>query len=310
MPNITKTKVKNPKTGRVTITKTNERTGVTKTITRGGGKGRTVEYKEGMPKVYRDNPQWAEEDLKPAYKKGGAKKSVAKKPMMKYGGSKKPLRKAQYGDSVMGTPTLKDVGVKNVYQGPLSEADYNALNTLYGDSSKSSGIGEKMRNAPRILQKDNTLRGPKVKITESSGNEYMRNRAENYLRSPSANVKSNYQRSGTGLSDEAGEAYSPNEKDMYSMESKKRGGAKKAMMKKGGATKTVYKKGGTVSKPKMKKAGPVVKPKMKSGGATKFGMLSVKAGVDKNPKPTAADRIAGAKMNKKKMGGSTKAKKK
>ena len=25
-------------------------------------------------------------------------------------------------------------------------------------------------------------------------------------------------------------------------------------------------------------------------------MLSVKAGIDKNPKPTAADRIAGAKM--------------
>ena len=27
-------------------------------------------------------------------------------------------------------------------------------------------------------------------------------------------------------------------------------------------------------------------------------MISVKAGVDKNPKPTAADRIAGAKMKK------------
>lgn len=35
--------------------------------------------------------------------------------------------------------------------------------------------------------------------------------------------------------------------------------------------------------------------KMKAGGATKFGMLSVKAGIDNNPKPTAADRIAGAK---------------
>ena len=43
------------------------------------------------------------------------------------------------------------------------------------------------------------------------------------------------------------------------------------------------------------------RPKFKSGGS--FGMLSVKAGIDKNPKPTAADRIAGAKMNKKKMGG-------
>lgn len=37
------------------------------------------------------------------------------------------------------------------------------------------------------------------------------------------------------------------------------------------------------------------KKKAKDGG--KFGMLSVKAGIDKNPKPTAADRIAGAKMN-------------
>lgn len=45
-------------------------------------------------------------------------------------------------------------------------------------------------------------------------------------------------------------------------------------------------------------------------GGSSFGMLSVKAGVDKNPKPTAADRIAGAKMSKKKMGGVTKLKKK
>ena len=30
-----------------------------------------------------------------------------------------------------------------------------------------------------------------------------------------------------------------------------------------------------------------------------FGMLSVKAGIDKNPKPTQADRIAGAKMRNK-----------
>ena len=40
-------------------------------------------------------------------------------------------------------------------------------------------------------------------------------------------------------------------------------------------------------------------PSFKKGGSS-FGMLSVKAGVDKNPRATAADRIAGAKMNKKK----------
>jgi hypothetical protein len=42
-----------------------------------------------------------------------------------------------------------------------------------------------------------------------------------------------------------------------------------------------------------KKAKAKAKPKAEKGG--KFGMLSVKAGIDKNPKPTQADRIAGAK---------------
>jgi hypothetical protein len=49
------------------------------------------------------------------------------------------------------------------------------------------------------------------------------------------------------------------------------------------------------------------KPKMKEGGSTKFGMLSVKKGVDNNPNATQADRIAGATMKK---GGSVKSKKK
>ena len=42
---------------------------------------------------------------------------------------------------------------------------------------------------------------------------------------------------------------------------------------------------------------------MKDGGKVdKFGMLSVKAGVDKNPKATKADKIVGAKKSGKKMG--------
>jgi hypothetical protein len=40
----------------------------------------------------------------------------------------------------------------------------------------------------------------------------------------------------------------------------------------------------------------VMERKMAKGGSSNFGMLSVKAGVDNNPNPTAADRIAGAKM--------------
>ena len=50
------------------------------------------------------------------------------------------------------------------------------------------------------------------------------------------------------------------------------------------------------------KKGKDVKKKTKGGGSD-FGMLSVKAGIDKNPNPTQADRIAGAKMRKKAMGG-------
>jgi hypothetical protein len=43
------------------------------------------------------------------------------------------------------------------------------------------------------------------------------------------------------------------------------------------------------------------KPMMKSGGTSPFGILSIIAGIDNNPKPTAADRISGAKMKNKKM---------
>ena len=43
------------------------------------------------------------------------------------------------------------------------------------------------------------------------------------------------------------------------------------------------------------------KPMMKEGGRSPFGILSIIAGIDNNPKPTAADRIAGAKKGNKKM---------
>lgn len=54
-----------------------------------------------------------------------------------------------------------------------------------------------------------------------------------------------------------------------------------------------------VGKRMLKRAAPMMKSggtkKAENGKKTPFGMLSVKAGVDKNPNPTAADRIAGAK---------------
>ena len=52
----------------------------------------------------------------------------------------------------------------------------------------------------------------------------------------------------------------------------------------GGMTRNMYSKGSNGKKKNKKKA---------------FGMLSVKAGIDKNPNPTQADRIAGAKMKNK-----------
>jgi hypothetical protein len=80
-------------------------------------------------------------------------------------------------------------------------------------------------------------------------------------------------------------------------------------MKKGGSTSRAVQtscKNGLVRMPDGR-CGTRETPSFKKGGST-FGMLSVKAGVDKNPRPTAADRIAGAKMSKKKMGGATKKK--
>ena len=54
------------------------------------------------------------------------------------------------------------------------------------------------------------------------------------------------------------------------------------------------------------KKGKDVEKKKAKGGGSDFGMLSVKAGIDKNPNATQADRIAGATKGKKRtmaMGG-------
>ena len=53
--------------------------------------------------------------------------------------------------------------------------------------------------------------------------------------------------------------------------------------------------GGMMGRPMYKKGS-----KKAVGKKSNFGMLSVKAGIDNNPNPTQADRIAGAKMKNKK----------
>jgi len=191
--------------------------------------------------------------VKKVVAKTPVRKTVAKKPMMKKGGSmKKPLRKAQYGDGMIGTPSLKDVGVKNVYQGPLNKSDYENLNKLYPVNTETPRL-ESTVMAPRVLQKDKTVKGPKVRMSQSAGNQYMQNRVANYLRS------------GRTLdSDPEFGAYAPKEQDLYSVEGKKRGGAKKTVMKKGGAMKKSLPKAGPGKIIKaigtgIKKAGKVVK---------------------------------------------------
>jgi len=78
---------------------------------------------------------------------------------------------------------------------------------------------------------------------------------------------------------------------------------KNPILKRGGITQEIVGMPGyNTNTSTMKKGGA----KYKAGGATKFGMLSVKAGIDNNPKATAADRIAGAKKNKRAKRGSGK----
>ena len=63
-------------------------------------------------------------------------------------------------------------------------------------------------------------------------------------------------------------------------------GPRKAMMYGGAAKRKPMMYGGMATKKKKKMAA--------GGNTSKFGMLSVNAGMDNNPMPTAADRIAGA----------------
>ena len=92
----------------------------------------------------------------------------------------------------------------------------------------------------------------------------------------------------------------------------KTGGAVKKKMAKGGSVRKKYDAGGGVIPSSPIVASPIQgrttnRPMagntMKKGGSTSFGMLSVKKGVDNNPRPTKADQIAGATM---KRGGSVK----
>jgi len=110
----------------------------------------------------------------------------------------------------------------------------------------------------------------------------------------------------SSVTDYAGKASKPDSYTQY----KKGGVVKKAQngiakMAKKDPKEAMKKGSGLANNPLFKKASEIKDTtrykKAKSGG--EFGMLSVKAGVDNNPNPTAADRIAGAKKKAMKMGG-------
>ena len=84
----------------------------------------------------------------------------------------------------------------------------------------------------------------------------------------------------------------------YMNRAKKRGTSKPG---KGTVTDKALRDSAKTAKKKMM-GGAKEKMMYKKGGKSEFGMLSVKAGYDNNPNPTAADRIVGAKKGKKKMG--------
>lgn len=84
----------------------------------------------------------------------------------------------------------------------------------------------------------------------------------------------------------------------YMNRAKKRGTSKPG---KGTVTDKALRDSAKTAKKKMM-GGEKEKMMYKKGGKSEFGMLSVKAGYDNNPNPTAADRIVGAKKGKKKMG--------
>lgn len=84
----------------------------------------------------------------------------------------------------------------------------------------------------------------------------------------------------------------------YMNRAKKRGTSRPG---KGTVTDKALRDSAKTAKKKMM-GGEKEKMMYKKGGKSEFGMLSVKAGYDNNPNPTAADRIVGAKKGKKKMG--------
>ena len=202
---------------------------------------------------------------------------------------KQNLRKAQNGISVpyMGgtkqnpsnvAPTFDQVGIKNTYQGPLTEKDQLGLDRSFPSTAFAPTLSGK--GAPASYSKSGRIhatRSPREQgyMTAEAGEEYSRKRAENYLRSDHKNMKSynKYPQAEPEdvIFDKRGQAEAEDRKMTYQGDAYKRGGAVKKKMQAGGTTatrgKTKYEYGNTpypgpnqifVNKTKTKRSGKTV----------------------------------------------------
>jgi hypothetical protein len=158
---------------------------------------------------------------------------------------KQKLRKAQNGDSVTpyigGTksnpsdvaPTLKQAGVKNIYQGPLNKRDVDYMDSMYPStafaptpSAKGYPYDDRVRVAPPATNapKDRQYVGPEAV------EQYNRNRRENILRSNDPYIQQ-YNKNPNMTGEDV--------PIRYDAEDYKKGGSikKKSVMKKGGTVK-------------------------------------------------------------------------
>ena len=165
---------------------------------------------------------------------------------------KQNLRKAQNGISVpyMGgtkqnpsnvPPTFDQVGIKNTYQGPLTEKDQLGLDRSFPSTAFAPTLSGK--GAPASYSKSgrtHATRSPREQgyMTAEAGEEYSRKRAENYLRSDHQNMKAynKYPQAEPEdvIFDKRGQAEAEDRKMTYEGDAYKRGGTVKKKMQKGG----------------------------------------------------------------------------
>ena len=156
-----------------------------------------------------------------------------------------------------------------------SGSSSGAMGGSGGRSGSTSGVDNSKKSSTSVNQSQDNSRTNNVKNTSNTNVRQSQNNSKNTTVNQSQNNSRNSSKSTTNYTDRS---------NTTKIDQSRKN--------------TQIGKGNTSTKKSNFKKGCAIK-KMAKGGATSFGMLSVKAGVDKNPKPTAADRIAGAKKKAK-----------